>query len=131
MPSEIMGQTNQSSSTLSIINSVNNTLGGTVKSEDFSMVVTNYNNKTNPTKVTQTFTFINGSEQGIKLSLEPGSFFLSDDQFGSKPITFMYNKTFSGDCAAVKTRDGEIIGSGKIGVGEDKTCHVDRIFVGK
>src|SRR5690348_2115735 len=69
-----------SSAILVIFNHVNDTLGGKVRSSDFSMVVANLNVTKGPThRITQTLDFINGSETGTILQMMPGSFFVTQN----------------------------------------------------
>jgi hypothetical protein len=114
-------------STLLVINHLNDTLGGSVRSEDFSLVIGSINSTTIPNRFIQTFEFINGSETGTRVTVVPGSFLVGDNPLESNPFAFVFNKTFTGDCQTIVGQGGTAVGAGNISAGETKMCHINRI----
>jgi hypothetical protein len=118
---------NSSTTTLVIFNHVNDTLGGKVRSSNFSIIIANLNTTNGQThRITQTYDFINGSETGTILQMMPGSFFVSQNNRISPPITRAYNITFSGDCHTFRTSNGGILALGNIHAGQTSTCYISR-----
>ena len=128
-----IGLRQQPTTTLIVINHVNNTAGGNVKPSDFRMVVSNLNaTKGSLThRTTERFDFINGSDTGTKLQLMPGLYGITDNHRLSKPLTLGYNSTLSGDCKAYKTKSGAIIAGGAVHAGDSITCTVTRNLISR
>ncbi len=116
------------SATLIVVNHVNDTLGGKVKSEDFKMIVTDINFTKKSSRISQTTDLINGSETGNKLTLSPGTYGVFDNSFRSKPMILLFNKTFSVDCHPMKTVRGLYFATGLLRSGDTKTCFINRVL---
>jgi len=123
-------------STLIIVTHVNSTGGSNNTNQppaNFTQVVENA--FTNPDGYTYIYHYMRGSETGITLSLQPGSFAvyeLSNNNIktSNPPLSqSTYDMTYSGDCRTVKSNvgGGTSYGHGIINPGETKTCTVTSI----
>jgi hypothetical protein len=121
-------------SSLIIVTHVNSTGGSNNNTNpppaNFTQVVENA--FTNPDGYTYIYHYMRGSETGITLSLQPGSFAvyeLSNNNIktNNPPLSqSTYDMTYSGDCRTVKSNvgGGTGYGHGIINPGETKTCTV-------
>jgi hypothetical protein len=120
-----------SQSNLIIVTHVNSTGGSNNyvnAADNFTQLVENL--YTNPDGYTYVFHYMKGSETGVTLSLQPGSFAVyelkNNIKSGNPPLgQATYDMTFSGDCRTIKsTTGGATYGHGTINLGETKTCTV-------
>jgi hypothetical protein len=124
-------------STLIIVTHVNSTGGSNNTNQPFANFTQVVENAfTNPDGYTYIYHYMHGSETGVSLSLQPGSFAvyeLSNNNNNVKtnnPTAGLsqssYSITYSGDCRTVKSNvgGGTSYGYGTINLGETKTCTV-------
>jgi hypothetical protein len=119
-----------SQSNLIIVTHVNSTAGS--NTDNFTQIVENL--YTNPDGYAYVFHYMKGSQTGVTLSLQPGSFAVyelnNNIKTNNLPLSkSTYDITYSGDCRSVKSgAGGTTYGYGTINLGETKTCNVTLLF---
>jgi hypothetical protein len=123
---------NQQLPTLIVVTQVNGTGGNTASQANLSQVVANAYN--NPDGYTYSYHFMRGSQIGVTLNLQPGAFAVYEPTNNIVLSSHLYNTTYSGDCANVKSTissaagTSSVYGYGTINLGESKTCIVTNSF---
>jgi hypothetical protein len=125
----------QSTSSPPILNASNINNSNNNATASFPQVVTNA--YTNPDGYTVVYHFFRGSQNGVVLNLPPGIYSVSDQSRNntnnnnintetSSPLVSTssshFTHTYSGDCDNVRSIAGDIVGYGRINLGESKTC---------